>query len=248
MNTDVTCVINAHREGHTLFPTIKSIKRTQAYSSQCGLNTNIHVVLDRSDDITREIVERELGNHADVTEVDFGDLSYSRNLAVEQSTAKYMAFVDGDDLWGKSWLVDSFALAERSSKSVVYHPEYNIFFGGENNHVFQHVDMDSEDFELVSLYQMNYWTALSFSKTEIYKKHPYKKNTVLDGFGYEDWTWNAETIADGIKHKVVPGTIHFIRKGRAEQSLLAFTNRNKALPRILTIYANEANQPMRVAA
>ena len=248
MTIDVSCVINAHREGHILFPTIQSVKRTQHYSTECGLDTEIQIILDNSDEDTRALINRELNGLAHIREVSFGDLAYSRNFAVENSNAKYMAFIDGDDLWSKSWLVDSFTMAERIKNPTVLHPEYNIFFGDEQCHVFNHVDMESEDFELESLLQMNYWTALSFSKTETFKKYPYRKNTILDGFGFEDWTWNYETIADGVLHKVVPGTVHFIRRGRPEQSLLAFSNKLHAIPRILDIYSKKVPSRLKSVA
>ncbi len=239
MLNDVSCVINAHREGNILFPTIRSVRRAVEYAQSCGLQADIHIVVDNPDSITKEIVAREQAKAPDLIkahQVNFKDLAFSRNFAASQSTSKYMAFVDGDDLWSRNWVVDSFVMAERSKNPIVLHPEYNIFFGDETCHVFNHVDMDDSDFEMESLYRMNYWTALSFAETEIYSQYPYKKNTILDGFGYEDWTWNFETISADIKHKVVKGTVHFIRKGRQQASLLAQTNSLNAIPRIFPIY------------
>lgn len=238
MSVDVCCAINAHREGKTLFPTIASVKRSIAYAEECGLRCSMHIVLDNPDDQTREIVMREFATQGHVHEVDYRDLAHSRNHITALSDGKYMAFVDGDDLWGKNWLVDSYLCAETASQAVVLHPEYNIFFGDENSHVFNHVDMDDDDFEIETLKRMNYWTALSFALTQTYQQHPYKKNTILDGFGYEDWTWNHETILSGYHHKVVPGTVHFIRKGRPQDSLLAKTNTLNALPRIYNLYCS----------
>ncbi len=236
---DIFCVINAHREGQVICATISSVKRAVLYATECGLNCQALVVLDNPDDITREIVLRECENFADVHEVNFRDLAYSRNYAAEISTAKYTSFVDGDDLWGKNWLVECYIVAEKSDKPIVLHPEYNIIFNCEHNHVFHHVDMDDSDFEFESLYRMNYWTALSFAETAIYKSHQYRKNNILEGFGYEDWTWNYETISHGITHKIAPGTVHFIRKGSLQDSLLAQTNNLNSLPRILNMYRRD---------
>ena len=236
MSGDITCVINAHREGNVLFPTIKSVNRAVAYAVECGLEVETIVILDNPDEQTRAIVLKEFENPNSIHEVQFKDLAYSRNYAVANAKGKYTAFLDGDDLWTRAWLVDSFLMAEKLEVPAVLHPEYNIFFGDETSHLFHHVDMDAQDFEIESLYRMNYWTALSFARTDIYQRHPYTKNIIMDGFGYEDWTWNYETILEGIKHKVVPGTVHYIRKGRPEDSLLAQTNKLNAIPRILDIY------------
>lgn len=236
MSTDICCVINAHREGVTLFPTIASVKRAVKYAELCGLKCSIHIILDNPDEATREVAERELTDVGVIHSVDYRDLAHSRNHAAEFSDGRYMAFVDGDDLWGRNWLVNSYLLSERTNYPSIFHPEYNIIFGDENSHVFNHVDMDDDDFEFETLYRMNYWTALSFARTETYRTYPYQENTILDGFGYEDWNWNYETIQQGFRHKTVPGTVHFIRKGRPQDSLLAMTNKLNALPRIYNIY------------
>lgn len=232
-------MINAHREGHILCATISSVKRAVSHAHECGLSCAVLVVLDNPDNATREIVLRECEGFADVHQVNFKDLAYSRNYASEISTGKYTTFVDGDDLWCKSWLVESFVTAEKSSKSVVLHPEYNIFFDGDYNHVFHHVDMEDSDFEYELIFTMNYWTALSFAETSTYKNFQYRKNNILEGFGYEDWTWNFETISQGIIHKIAPGTVHFIRRGAPKDSLLAQTNKMNALPRILDLYRRD---------
>lgn len=248
MQVDISCIINAHREGHIIHPTIASVKRTLSYATSCGLSCDIHVILDKPDAVTSEIVHRELEGIGTVHDVSFGDLALSRNYAVENATGEYLAFIDGDDLWGKSWLVDSYATAKRLSGDIILHPEFNIFFGDESSHVFNHVDMDAEDFEIESLLQVNYWTALSFSLRRIYAENPYQKNIILDGFGYEDWTWNYQTIMAGVRHKIVPSTVHYIRKGRAEDSLLALTNKSKAIPRILDIYRTDQVPHLRSVA
>ncbi len=239
---DIHCVVNAHREGRIVHATIASVKRAVSYAERVGLSCSVLVVLDRPSRETEKVVERECEGFADVATVDFGDLSHSRNYAVSRSQAKYTAFVDGDDLWGENWLVECYTTANRSKKRIVLHPEFNIFFDSEFCHVFNHVDMEDHDFEMESLYRMNYWTALSFAETSVYATHPFRKNVILEGFGYEDWTWNFETIQAGIVHKIAAGTVHFVRKGVAHDSLLAQTNKLNALPRVLKIYRNDLDQ------
>jgi glycosyltransferase involved in cell wall biosynthesis len=237
---DVSCVINAHREAHVIHPTIVSVKRAIDYARGCGLVVDLHVVLDRPDERTINVVQRNLEGEGEVHTVAFGDLANSRNHAVKQVSGKYVAFVDGDDLWSQNWIVSSFQVAEVSEGDAVFHPEYNIYFGNTWRHVFHHVDMASDDFEIEALLRSNYWTALSFARNELYKRFPYRENTIRHGFGYEDWTWNCETIKAGIVHRIVPGTAHYIRKGKSGESLLAQTNTMKAIPRVLDIYCDKA--------
>jgi len=233
---NVSCVINAHQEAHTIQPTIVSVRRAVDFARSCGLEVDVHAILDRSDSRTKDIVYRELQGFGQVHYADFGDLASSRNFGVEQSDADYIAFIDGDDLWSRRWLVDSYLMATADSRSLVLHPEFNIYFGAASSHVFQHVDMEDRDFEPALMLRKNYWTALSFARREIYRDHPYRANRLETGFGYEDWTWNYETVNAGLVHKIVPGSSHFIRKVKSRASLLEKTDSLGALPRVLDLY------------
>jgi glycosyltransferase involved in cell wall biosynthesis len=232
---DVSCVVIGHREAHIITATIKSVLRSTRYANECGVRTEILVVLDSPDDDTREVIEGLRSLPVVIHQVKFKDLSRSRNYAVGVAKGQYVAFVDGDDLWSKNWVVDSY-MKGTQCRDCVLHPEYNVYFGASDQHVLHHVGMDESDFILSSIYRTNYWTALAFSSREIFEKYPYKENKIKDGFGYEDWTWNVETIANGIRHLVVPGTSHFIRRAIGERSLLNKTNAAKSLPKIYPMY------------
>ena len=236
---DISCVVNAHREGNIVFPTLQSVHRSVLAARDCGLDVEIIVVLDRPDRRTSEIAHREITAGVKVHTVDYGDLSDSRNRGVGHCSGKYVAFIDGDDLWCRLWLIDAYLAAEREERRVIFHPEYNVYFGSSAAHVFHHVDMEDADYQHESLLRSNYWTALSFARRDLYKEFPYLTNRINDGFGFEDWTWNYETARAGILHKTVAGTSHFVRKGKSGDSLLALTNRMKALPRILDLYTDD---------
>ena len=133
-------------------------------------------------------------------------------------------------------------MAEADPRELVLHPEYNVYFGNAANHVFQHVDMEDPDFERELLLKRNFWTALSFARRETYLAHPYRENRLANGFGYEDWTWNHETIECGILHKVVRGTSHFVRRGKPGESLLAQSSSMRVIPRILDLYDDDRRE------
>jgi len=233
---DVTCVVNVHRESHLVTPTIKSVQRARKFASACGIDTILVLVLDKTDEDTRSVVCQQVEESDKVLEISKGDLALARNEAIKSAESEYVTFLDGDDLWCQTWIVDCFAKASRDGGDCVLHPEYNIYFGNDASHVLKHVDSESERFEFEYIYRQNYWTALSFSKRTVYERFPYKKNTILDGFGYEDWNWNYETLTAGIKHKTVTNTAHFIRRGKDEGSLLDRTNSGGAIPGVLEIY------------
>jgi len=70
----------------------------------------------------------------------------------------------------------------------------------------------------------NYWDAMSFARTTICQKFPFRRNDLQLGFGHEDWHWNAWTIAEGVPHKPVLETMHF--KRRRENSQMAVVDRS----------------------
>jgi hypothetical protein len=60
---------------------------------------------------------------------------------------------------------------------------------------------------------------MSFARNELYRRYPFKANDLQLGFGHEDWHWSALTLAAGIPHKPVPGTMHFKRaRGGSQMS------------------------------
>ncbi|PID62024.1 MAG: glycosyltransferase [Gammaproteobacteria bacterium] len=236
----ISCVVNAHHEGQILYPTLRSVERARRCAAEFGLATELIIVLDKPDEPTREVAGRFADRGTRIEEVTHGDLAESRNHAVQIARGRFTTFLDGDDLWCRTWLVDCHLAAQcMDSDRFVLHPEYNVMFGNENAHVFNHVDMESRDFELENIYFMNYWTALSFAPTQVYRDYPYTRNRIGEGFGFEDWTWNVETIRNGFVHKVAMGTAHYVRIAKNSESLLKQTNTLRAVPRIHNIYSRD---------
>lgn len=174
-------------------------------------------MLDRADALTREIVAGNSPADLRLLDVDFGDVGLARNHAVRAARGDYIAFLDADDLWGAEWLARAAPAAHARDGPTIWHPEVNIHFGTAR-HLFVHIDMESEAFRPDALIVRNHWSALSFAARELYLGNPYPASDLQEGFGFEDWAWNMQTIGRGIVHKVVPGTGHAIRR-RPDRSL-----------------------------
>jgi hypothetical protein len=101
----------------------------------------------------------------------------------------------------------------------VAHPEYQMLF--ESQHVvFRQISSLDPAFRLENIIEYNYWDTAAVAKKEIYVRHPYEETTGGPGFGFEDWHWNCQTLADGIEHHVVPRTVHFLRMKRVDSNFL----------------------------
>lgn len=219
----ITVIINAHAEGEWLAHAIESaIASKFSLQSSFDVPVEILVILDRPDHETRSIARKF--DSVMPTEVDFGDLSLSRNFGVEVSKFPFIAFLDGDDLWSNNWLKSCYEyfLEAGLYQDLILHPELSLYFG-ENTlctvKAIKHPNSTDHHFDSDGLVFRNFWTALSFGKRETYLRHKFMPHDKSLLFGFEDWAFNRTTLSLGIQHVTVPETVHFLRT-KASGSLL----------------------------
>lgn len=218
--TEISAIMTFHREGLLAGPSIGSYLDALQVAKDAGLSVEAILVLDRSDDATRAMTHAAEAWAPAVHETDFGDPGLTRNGGVEFARGKYVTFLDGDDLWTSNWLVAAHAFCEAQTKPTIAHSAFNVVFGGERN-LWVHQDSEDPALDLEYLQVGNYWDAMAFGARDIYRKFPFKKNELAQGYGHEDWHWNMVTIAHGIAHRPVPGTAHFKRRRHGSQSARA---------------------------
>jgi glycosyltransferase involved in cell wall biosynthesis len=223
MSFDISVIIPAHHEGRLAHTTMRSLFRSVKYANERGVKTEIIIVMDKPDDKTLEYFSRYENSELLIKTVDFGDLGFTRNFGVNLSSGKYVTFLDGDNLYGQNWIYESVRyLEENNDIDIIVHPDYHIAFEAENG-IWQQVSSnDSRKFNIKNLIEYNYWDAVCATKKQILLKYPYRATTGSKGFGFEDWHFNCETLAAGIEHLIIPGTVHFMRKKRTG-SLATFT-------------------------
>lgn len=238
---DITAIINAHNEGILLASTLESVRLAVEKAAGAGVSVEVVAVGDRCDYLTSEVMGNFHLPNMTVIDANNGDLAASRNEGVEAAKGRFVAFLDGDDLWGPDWLVLALEAAEQDQRECVWHPEINLYFTESQAWYFHHPDMDDIEFDPWRQLVTNCWTALSFAKVDVYRKFPYTRNDLSKGTGYEDWSWNSSVMAGGIVHKTVPGTCHFIRK--KQFSMVQETNQSGALVSRHNLYHHLVNTP-----
>jgi hypothetical protein len=225
---DITATIVFHTEGEFATPALESLREVVDVARSAGLLVQTQAILDRPDSLTKHIVASRRGFLDVVQEVSFGNAAMSRNAGAVLARGRFLAFFDGDDLWGEQWLRKAHAAATDPSAPAlaVWHPEVVYCFnksdvdlqsgtstpraGTQSFHLI-HEASDVPEFNRSSL-AMNYiWTANVFAAHDVHRRYPYKPGIEADGFGIEDWSWHLETTWAEIPHRVVRGTVHIVR-------------------------------------
>ena len=223
MSCDLTCIITGHREGRLSEASLRSFDAAIAQARAVGYQVQGLWVLDRPNDLTRQLFADHAEDPAQLIELDLGDQGMARNMVVKQATGQYTAFLDGDDLWSSDWLVQALQFLEGAPDTHIAHPAYNYFFEGQAV-IFRQLDQEDPQFSLDLLRIANYWDALCVCPTWIYRQHPFCKRDMEQGWAYEDWHWNCITVAAGLVHKVVPESVLFKRRQKSSQTLRAGQN------------------------
>jgi hypothetical protein len=226
---DISAIINLHAEGMLAHSSFVSAARAKAYAEDSGLRVEVLAVLDRPTVETVNYVESCSVLEFTRMTVSHGDLGLARNAGAKIAGGEWISFLDGDDLWAENWLTAAYEAATRDPRPVVWHPRGLIIFGSQC-YLFVHVDMEDEDFELLSLSISNIWAAQSFARRELHLSIPYPVTDLERQLGFEDWGWNIATIERGYIHKAVPGAVNACRK-KATASLLQQSSVRKAMPR-----------------
>jgi glycosyltransferase involved in cell wall biosynthesis len=208
--TDITAVLNVHREGDLARGSLSSIATARQAAEAAGVVVEVLAVADCSDGATLDTIACLPGVHILRTDVD--DLGLARNAGVAAAMGRYVAFLDGDDLWGPSWLLSAYQAAIANAGAVIWHPEASLYFGPQQQPWWLiQPDMETIEGDWVTLGVRNQWTSLSFGLRDTYLQVPYRRTDLAAGFGKEDWSWNSEVVAHGYLHKPVPGTAHLVR-------------------------------------
>lgn len=229
---DISAVVTFHAESLLAHRTLLGLERVRRYAGLHNIVVEFVLVLDTADLDTRRVVYaspvlREIDQKIEVSNADLGA---SRNSGVAVARGNYVGIFDGDDYYSENWLVGAFNTIRAKEGRVVIHPDFVVSFGAIHA-IAQILDMDnSPDYPLTNCFSVHPWVSSSFARRQIYLDHPYHRaDTQETGFGFEDWHWNLELLASGVRHVSASGTALFYR--RKYSSLLVNQLTDKAIVR-----------------
>ncbi len=208
----ITILINAHNEGYLIRSAILSAYEAKLFSISREIKTQLIIVADSPDDDTLFFIKESRHIIDELHIVNYKDLGLSRNFGVEKTDSEYICFLDGDDLIEKDWPFKALQkYKNKENQNTIFHTEYFFGFGDE---FFVRKQISSSDPSFSPLYLASNWYFCnnSFGPTRIYRNVPFKKSEHRKGFGAEDWWLSCETLALGISHDFVPGTIYYYRR------------------------------------
>lgn len=205
---DISIVITAHNEGLTAHKTLLSVQQATK-KIPTDIKYEIIISIDNGDPKTIKYFDRYLDDPLyRILAVDYKDLSTSRNNAAVHAAGRYVTFLDADDLVSDGWFVKALETANKYPHHII-HPEYSITFG-DDNLAWKKRNSSDLAYDTLCLIDNNLWDSPCFAERDIFINYPYHPNG--NGFGYEDKSFNSQTLASGIQHLVAPKTVLFVRR------------------------------------
>lgn len=228
---DLSIIMTAHHEGRLMQSSLRSLSDAIRKATRRGYQIELIVTLDRPDIQTQEYVENYLPALINevpvkVLKVDFGDVSGSRNYAIQHAKGFYTGVIDGDDVYGGELMVEAIAALQNHPGAIV-HPEYVISFDSYSE-IWHLVSSSDVPMPTEALVEVNPWPSVAFAETSVFKSVPYTPSSALCSFGPEDWHWNLETLGLGYSHEIAKGSVYFYRR-KASGSLAQQHGNNHTL-------------------
>lgn len=185
----VTIVITCHDEGEIIDRALNSAESNARLASHL-LDAQIIITLDKADERSKEVVQEiSQSERARVVNYDFGDLSMSRNAAMNETQSDLILFLDADDVWSENFLLKGVeSLNDNNSRIVL--PE-ELRFVGKNLFgsflVKRKLRIFAPPKRFRKLLTRNWLPATFLAYRDIFEKFPFIPNDYERKWGFEDW-------------------------------------------------------------
>lgn len=231
--TDLTLIVTAHDETLVCGPTMQAADVAVEAARAAGYTVQTIIALDKATDETTDYFQQAAFDHWERWTMNEGDLGSVRNALVPQTSGRYIAFLDADDVFSENWLsegLDRMVAAEQAGERIIAHPEVNIIFDG-SKYLWHNVDQDDPLFMPHFLYVRNCYDSLCLTPREAHLEVPYVTRDIPNGLSFQDWQFAVETMSRGWRHVVVRDTIIF--KRRRDFSLVTESRNRQSIIRSL---------------
>lgn len=216
---DLTVALTAHAETVMAGPTVHSAEAAILKAEEAGFSVERLIGFDAPTPGCKLYFEQPIFDRWRKLIFEFRDQGQTRNALAEAAEGRWIAFLDGDDLFSENWLVEAAMLLSRSPNAArqIVHPELNIVFDA-GQFVFTKPAQNDPIFTPYYFASNNYYDALAVAPREAYLSNKFPDRAVKHGFAFEDWQWAMETMAAGWLHVVAKDTIIFKRRRDSSQT------------------------------
>ncbi|MGB0660091.1 MAG: glycosyltransferase family A protein [Mangrovicoccus sp.] len=217
---DLAVLVTMHSETVIAGPSFRSADDAIAEAEKAGFTVERLIGVDNATPETEAYLAQPYFDNWRKIPYSFKDQGLVRNALAEAATAKWLAFLDADDLFSENWLVEAatrLKAAEEAGEKLIVHPEFNWFFEGIASLLCK-IGQDDPNYAPYYYYFGNYYDALCVAPRQAHLDHPYAKRDIPNGFAREDWQWSIETTAGGWFHEILPDTVIFKRRQADSQS------------------------------
>lgn len=211
---DLSLILNLHDEAPYLARTMRSAEDAARYAAASGISTELVIVLDAAAATTRQWIA---GYSTDCfesirrIEVQNDSLGPSRADGIRAARGEYFVLADGDDLMSFNSLAVLVETARAAGPDVIVIPEY-LFEFGERYYIvklygYPHIG------PLQALFAHPFVSRIMM-RCDRFPEAGYRDVRLNRSYAYEDWHFNSDALARGMRFMVAPGTILFYRKRR----------------------------------
>lgn len=219
-SVDLSVIVTAHAETIVAGPTMRSVEAAISRVEIEGFTVERLLAFDAPSDACRAFFGQPAYNSWAKHEFDFRDQGKTRNGAIAKAAGRWVALLDGDDLFSENWLVEALKLlrvSEAQNQRIVVHPELNWIFDAAGFVFVKPCQLDRL-FSPYYLCRFNYYDALCVAPRQVWIDHPYPDRAIKNGFAYEDWQWAIDVLAAGWVHVTAPNTVIFKRRRDSSQT------------------------------
>lgn len=212
---DISVIVTAHTEGLVAHKTILSLAKSVELLKDKfpQIKYEIIINLDKPNQETIDYYSRYSDDNSfTLYQTNYGNVADARNYAINKARGKYIALIDGDDMVSSNWLLKAYELALTKNGDYILHPNIQIQFGMDLSRIGLWIMGDTlgRERDRIIMTQFNRWVSTLFAPKTVFNTVHYRPP--INGYGYEDYLFNADTTAKKILHYIVPETSFYYRR------------------------------------
>lgn len=220
---DISVVLMGHDQGHLIHGSIISAERAARHARARGLSVELLLLLRAATPVLQRWTADRIRSPWRVIDVGAVGRGEACNGAVHVAKGRYIAWLDGWDLWSENWLEAAVLAAERgTTKAAVWHPYAVVQFGDsyfstQGYALLPQPDGLAGELDYASLLDANPYPTGPAAARSLFTELVFPLEDDTRGWADVAWWWNCNAAGRGYHHCVVRKTFHYQRVGQTNR-------------------------------